>query len=236
MTLPERLAAGLAALRGARWQEAVTHLEPVTDDAELAAADDLADLRARALAWHAQALIELGRAAEAEVRCREAIRLLRRLRDAAGLAEVRSLQDRVVARLAQDAEQAAREAERRRVAQTPLDTLLDGVVDPTEQAAVYTKKALADQESGVPGAVQLARRALELAAEAGDVTWEVHAGVAVARCAPEQALEALVAAHRRAERADEFNLVAIVARAADELGIALPTEPGPHLAHRTGSP
>ncbi|MCB9663494.1 MAG: hypothetical protein H6732_05260 [Alphaproteobacteria bacterium] len=229
MTLPEQLAAGLAALRGGRWSEAEALLAPVVDDADLAEAADLADLRARALSWHAQALLELGRLREAETRCREALRLLRRLGDATGTAEVRRLQDRVVGLLAHDAEQAQRRQEQARIAATPLADLLLTAEGPAARAAVHVKKALALLDGGeVAEATPLARRALALAREGADVTWEVHAQVAVARCHPAEALDALVAAHRVAADADEFNLVAVIARAAEELQVALPSEPGPH--------
>jgi hypothetical protein len=225
--LPARIAEGVAALREGRPADAATALAPVLADPDLAAAADLADVRARVASLLAQALLDAGRPHEAEAPCREAIRLLRRLGDREGLDEVRALQDRVVKAIAHDREQAARREEQARIAATPLDALLAEVTSSTSRADVLLKKAHALVDAGRPDeAAPLADEALALAGD--DVRAGVLARLAVARARPDRADEALVAAYRVAERAEEFNLVSLVAHAARLAGVRLPVEHGPH--------
>lgn len=227
--LPQRLADGVAALRAGRPAQAVERLRPVWEDPDLAAAEDLRDVRARVGSLLSQALLEAGHPAEAEHFCRDAIRLLRSLRDRQGLDEVRGLQDRIVAALAQDAEQIARRAEQERIAATPLAELLPGAEDDAARADILVKKAHALGDVGKPEeAAALAREALVLARGLDDVRIEVLAHLALGRADPEHATEHHHAAYHRAERADEFNLVSTVAAAAKSAGVTLPVELGPH--------
>lgn len=228
--LPTRLAAGVAALQAARWDDAIDALGPVYADPELASSEDLRDIRASVCSLYAQALLEAGRPHDADRPCRDAIRIVRALRDRAALDAVRSLQDRIVAAIAHDAERAQRLAEQARIAATPLDDLLAHAHDDAARAEVLVKKAQAHVDVGQAAeGAQLATRAVEAARLADHVTWEVFALLALARADASQAQQALHAAYRRAERAEEFNLVSATARTARELQVALPTEPGPHL-------
>lgn len=231
--LPARLRAGVDALRQGRPDRAAALLASVTADPAFQAADDLRDVRARALSLQAQALFDAGRPAEADRPCRDAIRLLRALRDKAGLSEVRALQDRIVGALAHDAEAAQREAERQRIAATPLEDLLADARSPSEAADRCLKKASALLDGGeLAAAAPVAADALARAEDTGDVRLRVLARIAYARSHPSGALDALVAAHGLAADAAEFNLVSVVARAADVLDVALPLEAGPHAGRR----
>lgn len=226
--LADRLAHGVRALRERRPAEAVDALAPVAADPELAAAEDLRDVRARVLALYAQALLESGRPAEAEPVVRDAIRLVRRLGDKAGLEEVRGLQDRVVKALVEAADQARRREEQARVAATPLDVLLAGATDDRARAEALVKKAVALADVGDASGAALARDALDAATRAADVTWQVFALVALARHEPHAASEHLRSAARVADDADEFNLISVVVEASRTLGVPLPTHPGAH--------
>lgn len=224
-----QLLAGVEALRRGAPGEAVAPLQAVCDDPDLAAADDLADVRARAWSLLAQAHLENGDPEAAEGPCREALRLLRRLRDTDGLGHVRALQDRIVGTLAHDADRARRLAEQARIADTRLDTLLAGATDDVARAEVLTKKAGALLDTGRPDeAAPLARDAVRAADASGHATWRTLARLALARAVPDEAVTHCIDAHRVAVDADEFNLVSTVAAAAVDLGVDLPPELGPH--------
>jgi hypothetical protein len=226
--LAERVAAGVRALRDHRPAQAVIELGAVAADPELAAAPDLRDVRARVLALYAQALLESGRPTEAEPVVRDAIRLVRRLGDRAGLDEVRGLQDRIVKALVEASDQARRLEEQARIAATPLEALLADAPDDRARAEALVKKAVALADVGDPSGGALAREALAAATRAADVTWQVFARVALARHEPHDAAHHLHEAARAADEADEFNLISVVVEACRALGVALPTHPGAH--------
>lgn len=232
MSLPEQLLEAVAALRAGRVADAVSGLGPVWDDAELAAADDLQDVRARVGSLYAQALLEAGDVVQADAVCRATIRLLRRMGDPDGVHAVRELQDRVSKALAEHAEHAQRLAEARQVAATPLATLMAGADDGEARAAALVRKATAHADAGDSRtAADLAAEALGVARAHHLVTWEVFARLLIVRCDPEDdlAVPHLHAAHRVAVGAEEFNLVSTVVRAAEVAGLPLPVEHGPHL-------
>ncbi len=229
--LPHRIREGVTALQEHRWEDALRTLEPVAHDADLREADDLQDIRARVLSLLAQAQLEAGHLTNADSTCREALRVLRRAGDKAGVAEVRGLQDRVVAALAESAEASRRQAEQAEVAAAPIEAYLAEARTPVERAERLVKKATAcadvgDRAQGLP----LAEEALAVAQEAGTVAWEVFAQVAVARLAPDRAQEHLHAAAALAERSAEFNLVSVIVEACRLLNVPLPTHPGAHVA------
>lgn len=235
MDLPRALAEGVRALREGRPADAQTWLAEVTRDADLAAAPDLQDIRARALTLHAQALIELGRAQEADAPCREAIRILRKRRDREGVDEARALQDRIVRALAEEGARQTRLDEQRRIAATPIDTLLAGARDEVETAERYVKKATAHLDLGDPEhASSLAYLALARAEPALDhhpdaATWAVFARLCLARAEPGDAETHLNEAWSTASRAGEHNLVSTIARAAEDAGVAVGVLHGPDL-------
>lgn len=222
---PALLQAGVAALREQRFDEAVEKLETVWKDEAFATSEDLADIRARVGSLLAQAHLERGDARAADRPCREAIRILRRLRDKPGLDAVRELQDRIVRSLAHDAEAASRLAEQRRVATTPIEELLEGV-EGEERLAALVRKATAhiDLDEHDVGAI-LAQQGLDEAREASHATWQVMALLALARATPQRAVAHLVAARDIADSHSEFNLISTVARAAQVAEVELPALP-----------
>lgn len=234
--LAERLMQGVAALREANPAGAVEALTEVVEDSELAAHADLQDIRARACSLHADALLSLGRVDEADRWCRESIRILRRLRDEAGLREVRAVQDRIVKAMVEAREQARRDSERARIAATSIEDLLDGVSDPAERSDIFAKKsgALID-EGRLDEAVPYAEEAVRLSLGVDAATTEVMARITLARARRDDARAELVRAWERAEAADEFNLVSLVARAAEVIEVELPRLEGPAMPRRSDS-
>lgn len=229
MDLHERISEGLEALRAGRPSDAAAALRIVWEDADLAAADDLVDIRARVGSLFAQAALESGQLTVADKACRDVLRILRKLGDRAGLEEVRTLQDQIVGALAREAEHAQRLIEQRAVASTPLAALLADVTDPLVRAEKLVKKATAHADlSELSDGAPLAHEALTLAESHGSTQWTVLARLALVRLEPGRAIEHLMAAHARAEQAGEFNLISTIARAAELAGVALPKHAGPH--------
>jgi hypothetical protein len=221
--LADQLSRGVSALGREAYDEAATLLGGVWTDPAFQQAEDLADIRARVASLYAQALFETGDVHGADKVCRQAIRLVRKLRDKEGLQQVRSLQDRIVGTLAHDAEAAARLAEQQRVASTPLDELVASASTDEERVAVLVRKATAHCDVGeLDEGGLLAQRGLDDATVLGHATWQVMARLALARARPSEALEHLVAARQTADEASEFNLISTIARAADVCGVELP--------------
>jgi hypothetical protein len=230
--LAARLARGVQLLRAGRPRDAAGDLEVVARSPELAAEAELMDIRARALSLYAQALLESGRPAEADAPCREALGLLRRLRDREGVDEVRALQDRVVRAITEAKDATSRLEEARRVAELPIEALLSEAASPGERAAVLVRKAQALADAGrEEEAADLAFAGLDVARAHAEVTWEVFARLVLARVEPGLAEQQIHAAHAAAVAADELNLVSTIAHTASTLGVAMPVEPGPHLGH-----
>lgn len=233
MQLADTLSAAVLALRQGRPRDAVDGLHTVWSDASFAEAADLRDLRARVGSLFAQALLETGRVAEADRVCRDAVRLLRQLRDADGLREVRSLQERVVRALAELAGVEKNREEAAKVAATPLAVLLFTATTDEDQARVRVQKASALWTLGQRDeALQLAEDALVRAEAIANVTWTVFARTLLAeihaQAQPSAAEAHLAAALALAAQAEEFNLVSTIAQTATQLGVALPLEAGPH--------
>jgi len=226
--LAELLLAGLAHLRAGRAVDAADALRSLLLDPEFATATDVDDVKARAYGLYAQALLGAGAPTEAARACDDALRLARTLGDEAGLTELRALQAEIRDGVTTAAKARAAEAHAARLAGLTLEQILVGLASPAERADALVKKALADLDHGRPGDAEVAaRRALTEAIAAERVTEEVHARLALARAARHEASAQLLAAWRRAERADEFNLVGAVARTAELLGVRLPTLVGP---------
>lgn len=226
-----RLARGVGALRAGRCEDAIADLSAVA--VALEAVPDMADIRARACSLWAQALLDAGRPREADGPCREALGLLRRLRDREGMEQVRGLQDRVVKAIAALGEDEERQREERRVADTPIAELLASAPTAGERAAAYVRKAQAMLAGGREDeAMDLAAAGLDVARAHGDVVWEVFARLVLARLDADLAARHLSMAHERAASCGEWNLVSTIAQTAEALGAPLPMEPGPHLGRR----
>lgn len=94
-TLAARLAGGVRLLREGKPAEAAADLDVVCRDPDLAAAQDLRDVRARAMSLYAQALWKSGRPAEALPYLEAALRLARALGDVEGTQEVDALRQQL---------------------------------------------------------------------------------------------------------------------------------------------
>lgn len=225
----------IAALREGRLDAAAHGLGEVA--AALDGQAELADVRLRALCLLTDAHLKAGRPDEAHAAL-DAARALSEAADAAagpggGAGSAEALAE-LAGRLTEAREAAATAARAAREAAAlrgwSVAQLRDRYGrDPRQLAEVLVKKANAEIDVGDPSGAALAAEALEVARSVGDVRAEVLAWVSVARADPARAAEALEAAWRRAERADEFTLVGLVARAAELQGVALPAMVGPGL-------
>lgn len=230
MALHQKLSLGIQAMKDKRWPEAATALTSVCEDHEFLSHPDFGDIRASVFSLTAQSLLEVGKAQEAHTSIRRAIRELRRLNDTEGLKQVRSLEDRIVKRLALDAEQAQRLKEQERIAETPLEMLLMPTRTAAERAEVMVKKATALEAVGkVAEAKLLATEALYLTQKVDSVHWQIMARITLARSDRPNALEHLIEAHQLADRREEFNLISTIARAAEYLQVELPKLMGPEI-------
>lgn len=220
----------MEALRQERWQDAVSALQDVASDPELAQAADLEDVRLRACTLLAQALIAADQPGPAGPWLDEADRLLAKLDDANGRAVVQQLRRQRTDRLMAQAARAKHAAQLAELANTPEHVIRARAFTPEMLQDLLVQKANAEIEAGRPEeGGRLAQEALELAIEQDTVRGEVLARLSLARALPETAQEQLYLAWSRAERANEFNLVGAVARAAELQGVALPTLQGPDL-------
>lgn len=228
--LARRLLEGIEALRAQRHDEAVEALREVASDPLLAAAADLVDIRARACTLLAQALLGSDALDAALEWLDEAERLFARLDDRDGLAEVRALRRQRTDLLADRARKAQAAERLARLAATPLDELRARAPSKPALMELLVQKANAEVEADrLTDAAAIAGEALELALALDSIRGEVLARMSLARAEPARAAEQLELAWRRAERADEFNLVGAVARAAELAGVELPTLYGPDM-------
>ncbi len=223
---------GVACLRRGDASRALLHLRPVVEDHDLAASPDLADVRSRALALLAQALIEapvpqerdgLQVLQEAEALLDEAEALVCGAVEA--VAPLRgALLDARTARL----EASARAARATRLAATDIEPLLARISDPARRLDLLLHKAQAELDAGrSEQASAFAKRVLE--AQSEDPRHAVMAWLTQAAAAPATAEVRVSQAYALAEGASEFNLVGTVARTAELLGVALPRLVGPQL-------
>ncbi len=215
--LPEPVAQAYAALRAGAWHDARTHVV-----AALAAIEE-PSLRARLHGWHAQVLAELGELAEARVAVRRALLGARELGDdPAALAPLKALHGRITAMLSADDAAARRQAEARALAARPLAELLEEASEPLARAGVYLARAdaLADQGQAEAVSELVALGLAEAPAEA--VREQVLLRLAWLRVHPPHTADLLAEALQLAEDAASETLVTACARAARDLGLALP--------------
>ncbi len=235
MSLTDELQKGVEAMREGRWQEAADAIAPVYENEDLAGSSDLQDIYARVCSLYGQILVELGRPRDAHPPIRKALRILRRLRDQAGITQVRKLEDAVVKSIAHDAEREARLQEQRTIADTPLAVLMMQARTEAERGEVLIKKAGAHLDVGEPEeAARLAEEGLELVDRRGVTHWRVMGRITLARAVPERATALLTEAQHLADEASEFNLISTIATAAELTGARLPVQQGPVLgpAHK----
>lgn len=215
--LADRLTAGLAALRAGRAAEAAQALAEVCDDPALAAADDLRDVRARALSLCGQALIATGAPDAALRRLEAALALAHELGDPEGIQQIGALRESATKALA---------GRQGRPPSASVAEIEARVAEPIARAELLIRKAAGELDAGrVEAAVALADRAAGLAP--GAPRPSVLARLVLARARPAEAAEHLTAAAAIARRADEFTLVTAVARAAEDAGVSLGGTRGP---------
>ncbi len=227
------LVAGVDALHSGRPEDAVEPLRSVLADSDLAAAEDLGDVRARATSLLAQALLQTGDPDAAAPIVDQALRLLRQVGDPEGLRQVRALHAEIVAARQAKATQAHAATASARLAAVSVAEIEATVLDPVALADVFVRKANAETDAGRPQiAAPIARRALELARAHCDVRAVVLAHLSIARADPAGASQALRDALAAADSANEFTLVGAVARAAQLAGVELPVQRGPDMGPR----
>lgn len=226
--LASQLLAGVDLLRKGRATEAVAPLREVAEDPALAVADDLADVRARALSLLAQAYLETDRAAEAKPHLDEARALVARLPKTAVGEDVTALADlaeRIDARIELD-ERARVQSER--LAKLPMPEIEARTKDPRTLLEVLVRKANAEIDVGrSEAAIPIAERAIIDAMTLGDVRLEVLARLSLARANPDFAVREIERALRSADGFGDPNLITTVVRAAASHDVPLPKESGP---------
>jgi hypothetical protein len=225
---------GIQALQDARPHDAIGPLDEVARDPDLAATTDLADIRARACSLLADAHLQLGNLDEASWAARAALALLRDLDDAAGRSRVQAIWTGILDLRKQRKANELGQASAAKLRQWSLQALEDRFGhEPLRFADVLIKKANAEIEGGATTmAVGPAERALAIAMAQGAVREEVFARLSLARAVPALAVLHLEAAWRRAERANEFNLVGAVAVAAHAMGLQLAVQDGPDMTRK----
>lgn len=224
--LATALLGAVAALGEGRATDAEPALAQVVD--ALRGEPDLSDVLARVLSLRAQAALALGDAAAAKRWSGEAAALLEAAGDGEGLAEVRALQGRAQAEIeaAQRAGAARRRAEA--TASLPIDEILGRTTDPLARADALIRHAGALRLAGrVDDARQSAELAVIEADRSGSVRERVLSRLALVETDPSAADPALLDALAAADRADEPTLIGLVARAAELVGLVLPTHRGP---------
>jgi tetratricopeptide (TPR) repeat protein len=214
--------AGLAALRAGKPADAVAPLLEVADDRELAAAEDLADVRARALSLCAQALLLAGRPGEALPRAEAALALARRIGDPEGTADVEQL----VGQIRAARPSAAPPNPLRHAPSASVDEIEARVRDPGARAELLLRSATAELDAGRldEGAVR-ATRALDAAPDLPRIG--VLARLALARARPDEAAALLREAAEVARDAHEPTLLGLVSRAAELASVDLGALHGP---------
>ncbi|HHO52993.1 MAG TPA: hypothetical protein ENK18_19480 [Deltaproteobacteria bacterium] len=216
---------GLEHLRHGRAAEALGPLQEVCGAPELARAGDLEDVRARAHALLAQALLESDRPLEAAQQLEEAQRLAVHDIDLGGRRALAELGARIEATITSRREQQARAA---RLSELSVEQLETRVRDPVGRVDVLIRKVNAEIDVGRSEvAAELARRVVRGAVALGDPRLEVLARLSLARADPGRATIELQRALARADRANEPNLVTAVVRSAELHGIAPETLEGP---------
>jgi len=225
MELADRLAEGISHLKNERYEQAVDHLRAVSDG--LKGAEDLRDIRARAISLLAQALFQLGELDDASEVIRDALRLTRQLEDKDGLKQVRALQDELAKARTDRFQADVRLRELARTRETPLIELLRTPKD-DGAAGVLIRKATAELEHRPALARALGEAALIASEKQGEAALRINARVTLARALPQRAGELLAQAHGIAADSGETNMISLIARAAEEMGAELPRERGPH--------
>ncbi|MBX2797438.1 MAG: hypothetical protein KTR31_07220 [Myxococcales bacterium] len=222
--LAASLLAGVEHLRKGQPSDAAAMLRAVCADPDLAAAEDLVDVRARAHSLLAQALTESGAHDEALAALDAAEALAATLADPDATPILTSLRDRIEAARADGLRSRDQQVRSERLAALSMEEIEARLPSHTPEARldVMIRKANAEVDVGRPAeGLLVAREALTEACTLGDLRLEVLARLSIARASPEQAHEQLHRAWRRADAASETTLITAVAKAAEAHGVQL---------------
>ena len=154
--------------------------------------------------------------------------------DEAAHPAIADLRDTLLDQRTTRVEAAARAARFARLATMDVEPLLQRIQDPGRRLDLLLHKAQAELAAGRHDeAAGFAQRVLN--APSDDLRHTVLARLTLAAARPERAEEWLLEALERAESQSEFNLVGMVARTADHLGVTLPVQTGPTLVTQRAS-
>lgn len=221
--LPQLLSEGVEALRDGNPDRAVETLRIVADDPQLAAAQDLQDIRLRVLTLYAQALLDAGQASAARHPLQGARDLAATLGASEAAAAIEELEARIGEAISATFAAQARSRTLRALAARPVEELLAEAPADRHPALLVERAAAALEVDRPEEAVELAERALDLATEHSDLRHQVMALLALSRAQPARIREHLEEARRRCDEADAFDLLAFVVRAAEEADLSLAT-------------
>lgn len=210
-------------LRQLRAGDAAGARAPLRDALEaLTPNEDLADFTARAASLLAQAELDAGDPTAARAAAHQAIRILRKLGDADGLTEVRSLDERIGQALAAEKRQRQARDRAQKAAETTIEQLEHQAGSALARADLLLKHVGALRLIDHPDAIPAAERALHWAEQSGQPREIVLAAIALAELG-QDAERHLFRALEVADAADETTLIGLVSRAAELAGVTLPT-------------
>jgi hypothetical protein len=176
----------------------------------------------------AQCFLDTGDPGQAQRWLHKAMRVLRDSGDSDGLKEVQALNRDILSALFQRRKQHQAREDLLKLAATPIDELLATVESPRARADILIQKANGEFEAGRHGpAVAFGEEALAIAIDCGAIRETVLAHLSIARAEPNRAHEAIYDAWVCADKANEVNLVSMIATVATQAGVALPTLRGP---------
>lgn len=220
MSLADRLAEGVGALREGRNAEAVSALQEVVDDPQFRGSEELLDVRARATSLLAQALLAVDEVGPADRYARQALDVLERLADPEGKAQVTALRQEIMGRALTLRKESEQRARRSRLLALPVAELLASTQIPQERANLLIERASAAAETGdLDMARDLAHQARHMADESNALKERVLSRLLVAQVDPETRVAALRAAYRLALAADEPGLITGIAQTAEQVGV-----------------
>lgn len=229
LELGKHVRLGLESIRAGTPEPAIEHLLIAAQHPEFEKQADMRDLYARVASVLAQCFLETGEPEEAQRWLHRAMRALRELEDTEGLKEVQPLNNQILTALMHRRKELKVREELAFLAASSIDDLLEKTENDQERADILIKKANGEIEAGrLDKAVHFAEEALSVAMRCSATREIVLAHLSIARASPKRAGEAIFDAWTCAEHAEEFNLVSIIASAATQAGVAMPTLRGPN--------
>ncbi len=210
----------LRALQRGDAASALVDLKTALGDPGFAEAADLADVRARAMVWYADALHRCGRAAEASEAVASAVLAARAVGASdVELAEVDALRVRIDHALETATRQPIRTRQATAAVDRPVQWYADHLRDSDQRAGGLLEKASAHADRGdVEGAAESIEAALGASASPRTT---VIAALLMARLDPTRATEHIERAYREADASNDTGLIGAVAKAGEAAGVAV---------------